>query len=83
MTHCAIVGILASHPRIFQTNLLLFLRDLSRRLQPCLISSTTFGKKLDFTTAEHKRIYKFIMDLIPNDWKRLLKTETSKKKNLF
>ena len=27
--------------------------------------------------------YKFIMDLIPNDWKHLLKTETSKKKNPF
>ena len=28
-------------------------------------SSTTFGEKLDFTTANHKRIYKFIKDLIP------------------
>ena len=41
------------------------------------------GDKLDFLTASHKRIYKFVMDLIPNDWKHLLKTETSQKKNTF
>ena len=44
--------------------------------QPFLISSTTFGDKLDFTTGNHKRICKFIKYLIPNDWKHLLKTET-------
>ena len=27
-----------------------------------------------------KRTYKFTMGLIPNDWKHLLKTETSQKK---
>ena len=27
--------------------------------------------------------YKFIMELIPNDWKHLLKTETSQKQNSF
>ena len=31
----------------------------------------------------YKIIYKFTMDLIPNDWKYLLKTETSEKKNPF
>ena len=55
-------------------NLLLFTRNLCRCLQPCVISSTTFGEKLAFTTPNHKRIYKLIMELIPNDWKRLLKT---------
>ena len=40
----------------------------------------TFGERLDFTTA---RIYKLAMDLIPNDWKHLLKIETSQKKNAF
>ena len=30
-----------------------------------------------------KRKCKFNMDLIPNDWKHLLKTETSQKKNPF
>ena len=75
-------------PDIFQTNLILFIRDLCRCLQPCLISSTTFGEKLAFTTANHIWIYyeikyKFIMDLTPNDWKHLLKTETSQKKNPF
>ena len=74
---------MAFHPRIFQTNLLLFIRDLCSCLQPCLISSTIFGKKLDFTTANHKILYTFIMDLIPNDWKYFLKTETSQKKNPF
>ena len=31
----------------------------------------------------YKRIYKFTMNLIANDWKHLLKTETSQKKNPF
>ena len=52
------------------------IRDLYN-LQPYLFSSTTFNEKLGFPTASHKRIYKFIMDLIPNDWKHLLKTDTS------
>ena len=43
----------ASHPGIFQTNLLLFIRDIRRCLQPYLISSTTFGQKLGFTNAKH------------------------------
>ena len=57
--------------------------DLCRCLQPYLISSTTFGEKLDFTTANYKRVCKFIMDLIPNVWKHLLKTKSSQKKNPF
>ena len=36
---------IAFHPGIFQANLLLFIRDLCRCLQPCLISSMTFGEK--------------------------------------
>ena len=43
------------------------------------MSSTTFEEKLGFPIANHKRIYKIIMDLIPNDWKHLLKTEISLK----
>ena len=64
---------IASHPGKFQTNLLLFIRDLCacRCLQSSLITSTTFGEKLDFSTANHEKVYKFIMDLIPNDWKYL------------
>ena len=74
---------IASHLGKCQTHLLLFIsRDLCRCLQPCLISSMTFAGKRE-TTANHKRIYKFIMDLIPHDWKHLLKTESSQKKNLF
>ena len=59
---------IASHPGIFQTS---------------QISSTTIDKKIDFLTTNHKRIYKLIIDLIPNDWKHLLKTETSQMKNPF
>ena len=40
---------------------------------------TTFDEKLGFVSANNKRIYKFIMDLILNDWKYLLRTETFKK----
>ena len=45
------------------------MRDLCRFLQPGLISSVAFDEKLTFSTANHKRIYKRIMDLIPNDLK--------------
>ena len=31
----------------------------------------------------HERIYKFTMDLMPNDWKHLLETDTSHNKNPF
>ena len=31
----------------------------------------------------YKRIYKFTIDLIPHDWKQLLKTETFQMKNPF
>ena len=31
----------------------------------------------------YKRKYRLNVDLIPNDWKHLLKTETTQKKNLF
>ena len=48
---------MASHSEIFQTNLLLFIKDLCRCLQACLTFSTTFGDKLDFTTANHIKEY--------------------------
>ena len=54
------------------TNLFIF-------LQPGLISSRTSDKKLGFPSANHKVIYKLIMDLPPNNWKHLLSTETSEK----
>ena len=55
------------------------IRDLSRFLQPGLILSPTFDKTVGFPTANRKRIYKLIMDFIPNDWKHLLRTETTQK----
>ena len=48
---------IASHPGIFPANLLLIIRDLYGCLQPCVISSTTFSEKLDFTTANHIKEY--------------------------
>ena len=36
------------------------IRDLSRFLQPVLISSTIFNKKLGYPTANHEMIYKII-----------------------
>ena len=55
------------------------IKDLCKYLQPGIVSSTTFDEKLGFSTANHKRIYKLFMDLIYNDWKYLLRTETSQK----
>ena len=49
-------------------------RDICRFLQPRFISSTLFEEKLSFPTANHHRIYKFIVDLIPKDWKHILRT---------
>ena len=46
---------IASHPGIFQRNLLLFIRNLCRCLQPCLTSSTTI---LLPTIRECTRIHK-------------------------
>ena len=48
------------------------IEGLFRFLQKGLISSATFDKKVGFLTANHKRIYKLIIDFIPNDWKHYL-----------
>ena len=58
------------------------IRGLSRFLLPGLISSTIFDEKLGFPTVSYKRIYKLIMDLIPNDWKHLHRIQTSQKTSL-
>ena len=57
----------------------IIIRDVSRFLQPGLISSTTFDNKLGFPTANHRRTCKLIMDVILNNCKHLLRTETSQK----
>ena len=54
-------------------------KDLCRFLQPCVISSTTFDEKVGFPTGNHKKICEPIIDLISNDWKHFLRTETSQK----
>ena len=53
------------------------IRDICKFLQPGFISSTSFEEKLNLSTANHNRIYKSIIELIPNDWIHLLKTRTS------
>ena len=58
------------------------IRGLSRFLLPGLISSTIFDEKLGFPTVSYKRIYKLIMDLIPNDWKHLHRIQTSQNTSL-
>ena len=52
---------IAFHPGIFQTNLLLFIRDLCRCLQPRLISSTTFGENTVFATAKYKEYINLLL----------------------
>ena len=53
------------------------IRDICRFLQPGLIPSETFREKLDLPNLNHNNIYKKIMELIPENWIRLLRTETS------
>ena len=53
------------------------IRDICRFLQPGFISLRSFEEKLDLPTANHNQIYKAIAELIPKDWIRLLKNETS------
>ena len=38
-----------------------------------------FDEKIAFVTANYKRKYKLIMNLIPNEWKHVLRTENSQK----
>ena len=38
-----------------------------------------FDEKIAFATANYKRKYKLIMNLIPNEWKHVLRTENSQK----
>ena len=53
------------------------IRDICRFLQRGFTSSTSFEEKLNLLTANHNRIYKSIIELIPNDWIHFLKTRTS------
>ena len=53
------------------------IRDICRFLQPGFISSRSFKEKLELPTANHIQIYKDIAELIPKDWIRILKNETS------
>ena len=54
-------------------------RDLFTFLQLGLVSCKTIDEKPSFHTTNHKRIFKLIMDLIPSDWKHLLRTEIFQK----
>ena len=46
------------------------IRELWRFLQPGLISMN-FQKELGLSNVNHERMYKLIMDLIPDDWKHI------------
>ena len=49
------------------------IKHLYRFLQPGLTSSMTSDEKVRFPNANHKRACKFSIELIPNNWKYLLK----------
>ena len=68
-----------SNPKISQRRLrLIDIRDLYRFLQPGLISSMTFEKEPGLSNANHKIMYKVIMELISNDRKhKATLTQTS------
>ena len=53
------------------------IRDICRFLQPGFLSFMSFEEKLSLPNANHSRIYKSIVELIPNDWIHLLETKTS------
>ena len=53
------------------------IRDICRFLQLALIPSVSFGEKLNLPNVNHNKIYKSIIELIPNNWIQMLKTETS------
>ena len=51
-------------------------RDLRIFLQPALIPYMIFGEKLGHANLNPERIYMYIMNLIPNDCKHILRNET-------
>ena len=53
------------------------IRNICRFLQPGFISSVSFREKLSLPNVKHNRIYKSIVELIPNNCIHLLKTKTS------
>ena len=53
------------------------IRDIYRFLQLGFIPSVSFGEKLNLPNVNHNRIYKSIIELIPNNRIHLLKTKTS------
>ena len=58
------------------------IRDIFRFLQPGLIPSASFGEKLNLFNVNYNKIYKSIIELIPNKWIHMLKTETSQQSSL-
>ena len=55
------------------------IRDICKFLQPGLILSVSFSEKLNLPNVNHNKIYKSVIELIPNNWIHLLKTKTSQK----
>ena len=54
-------------------------QDVCKFLQICLISSMRFEKKLGHTDLNLERMYLCMIDLVRNDWKHILRNETSQK----
>ena len=53
------------------------IRDVCRFLKPGFISSMSFEEKLRLPNANHNKICKSIVELIPNDWIQLLLSNPS------
>ena len=58
------------------------IRDICKSRQTGLISSMRFEEKLGHTNLNPERIYLYIMGLIQNDWKHILRNKTSQKSHI-
>ena len=56
---------------------LTIIRDICRFLQPGFISYNSFEEKLNLPNTNHHKVYKYIVDLIPSNWKHILRTKTT------
>ena len=76
----SMLGCTLSTPPKNISNLPLLWTFVARFLQPGLTSSTIFHKNFTrFSYCQLYKIFKLIMGSISNDWKHLLRTETSQK----
>ena len=55
----------------------IIIRDICRFLQPGFMSSNSFKEKLNRPKKDSNKIYRSIIELIPNNWIQILKNKTS------